>query len=82
MPDRRFEYRQLKGVPIHDHVASVELEPAEGGTRIVWNESFNTRMPGLAGFLRWFMGRCAKGLAKRAGADAAAAGFVVASHTE
>jgi len=66
VPDRRLEYRQLTGVPIKDHLASVELEPARGGTTIVWNESFRTSVPGLAMFLKWFVGRCANGLAAKA----------------
>jgi hypothetical protein len=73
--DRRLEYRQLTGVPIRDHVASIELQPssdARGGTDIVWNESFRTWQPGLAFFLRWFIRRCANGLAARATELAAA----------
>lgn len=66
VPDRRLDYRQLTGVPISDHLASVELQPARGGTDIVWNESFKSRVPGQAAFLRWFIRRCAKGLAARA----------------
>jgi hypothetical protein len=83
VPDRRLAYRQLTGVPIRDHVASVELEPANGGTNIVWNESFRTKVPGLTAFLKWFIRRCANGLAARAAANAAtqatgAAGAAVA----
>jgi hypothetical protein len=66
VPDRRLEYRQLTGVPIRDHVASVELEPVRGGTNIVWNESFRTRVPGLTTFLKWFIRRCANRLAAAA----------------
>ncbi len=66
VPDRRLADRQLTGVPIKDHVASVELEPARGGTTIVWNESFRTRWPGLPLFLKWFIRRCANGLAAKA----------------
>jgi hypothetical protein len=71
VPDRRLEYRQLTGVPITDHLASVELEPDRGGTTIVWNESFKTKLPGLTASLRWFVRRCANGLAARAAAIAA-----------
>jgi uncharacterized protein YndB with AHSA1/START domain len=35
-PPRRFSYRVLSGVPVRDHVGSVELTPHEDGTRITY----------------------------------------------
>lgn len=35
-PPRRFAYRVLSGVPVRDHVGTVELTPTEGGTRVVY----------------------------------------------
>jgi uncharacterized protein YndB with AHSA1/START domain len=35
-PPRRFAYRVLSGVPVRDHVGTVELTPANGGTHVVY----------------------------------------------
>jgi uncharacterized protein YndB with AHSA1/START domain len=35
-PPRRFAYRVLSGVPVRDHVGTVELTPAGDGTRVVY----------------------------------------------
>jgi uncharacterized protein YndB with AHSA1/START domain len=35
-PPRRFSYKLLSGLPVRDHVGTVELEPAEGGTRVAY----------------------------------------------
>ena len=65
-PDRRFAYRQLSGIPISDHQAVVELEALPDGTRISWTEQFRTHVPGVRWFLRFFVRRCADGLAEHA----------------
>jgi len=33
---RRFSYKLLSGLPVRDHVGTVELTPQDGGTRIVY----------------------------------------------
>lgn len=35
-PPRRFSYKILSGVPVRDHVGTVELSPSDGGTRVVY----------------------------------------------
>lgn len=35
-PPRRFSYTILSGLPVRDHVGTVELTPSDGGTRIVY----------------------------------------------
>ncbi|MEO7195974.1 MAG: SRPBCC family protein, partial [Pseudonocardiaceae bacterium] len=37
IPDRRFSYLHLSGLPVRDYRADVDLEPIEGGTRIRWH---------------------------------------------
>lgn len=32
----RFSYKILSGVPVRDHVGTVELSPVDGGTRVVY----------------------------------------------
>jgi hypothetical protein len=65
--DRALTYEQLSGLPIRAHRATVELTPQEGGTTITWHEAFEPVIPGtgwlLHRFLRWFVQRCADGLA-------------------
>jgi hypothetical protein len=33
---RRFAYTLLSGLPVRDHVATVDLEPADGATRLTY----------------------------------------------
>jgi uncharacterized protein YndB with AHSA1/START domain len=35
-PPTRFSYKVLSGVPVRDHVGTVELTPADGGTRVLY----------------------------------------------
>lgn len=35
-PPARFSYKLLSGLPVRDHVGTVELSPADGGTRMVY----------------------------------------------
>jgi uncharacterized protein YndB with AHSA1/START domain len=35
-PPTRFSYKLLSGLPVRDHVGTVELTPAAGGTRVVY----------------------------------------------
>ena len=75
-PGREFSYRSLSGMPITNHLASVRLAPAAGGTLITWHEQFETTIPGSAWYLtralRKFVQACADGLAARAAGQPAA----------
>jgi uncharacterized protein YndB with AHSA1/START domain len=35
-PPRRFSYKILSGLPVRDHVGTVELEPSDGGTKVTY----------------------------------------------
>ncbi len=35
-PSRRFSYKLLSGLPVRDHVGTVELTPEAGGTKVVY----------------------------------------------
>jgi uncharacterized protein YndB with AHSA1/START domain len=35
-PPSRFSYKLLSGLPVRDHVGTVELSPSQGGARIVY----------------------------------------------
>jgi hypothetical protein len=71
VPDRRLGYEHVKGLPVRDYVASVDLAPAQdGGTTIVWQASFKPKIPGTGLLLQRgieeFLGNCARGLATHA----------------
>ncbi|MGH3923521.1 MAG: SRPBCC family protein [Pseudonocardiaceae bacterium] len=67
VPDRRFSYRHLSGLPVRDYHTAVDLEPTERGTRIRWRTSFLPKVPGTGWLWRWgirrFVDQCARGLA-------------------
>jgi uncharacterized protein YndB with AHSA1/START domain len=44
----RFAYKILSGLPVRDHVGTVEMQPAEGGTEIVYAVKTTPTIP-LAG---------------------------------
>lgn len=71
VPDRRFSYRHLSGLPLRDYRGDVDLEPTEGGTRIRWRTSFLPKVPGTGWLWRWgirrFVDQSARGLAAYAG---------------
>lgn len=50
--DRRFGYVHLRGLPVRDYRADVDLEPAAGGTRIHWQATFRPKTPGTGWLLR------------------------------
>jgi hypothetical protein len=70
VPDRRFGYRHLSGVPVLDYRGDVDLEPDDHGTSIRWRTSFLPKVPGTGLFWRWGIGRfirqSARGLAAHA----------------
>jgi hypothetical protein len=69
-PGRSLRYSALSGLPIRDHRADVTLAERDGGTVIDWHEDFRAKVTGTGWlyrrFLRWFVQRCADGLARHA----------------
>jgi len=68
-PDTRFTYSLFKGMPMKEHLATVELAPRDGGTAITWTEDFVANAGRgwmLERFLTGFVQKCADGLAARA----------------
>ncbi|MGC1165213.1 MAG: SRPBCC family protein [Solirubrobacterales bacterium] len=47
-PGRRFSYKLLSGLPVRDHVGTVELTPQAGGTQVVYAVRTTPTVP-LAG---------------------------------
>jgi uncharacterized protein YndB with AHSA1/START domain len=45
----RFSYKLLSGAPVRDHVGTVELTPAEGGTRVVYAVRTTPTLPLVGG---------------------------------
>jgi uncharacterized protein YndB with AHSA1/START domain len=45
---RRFAYKILSGLPVRDHVGTVEMQPVDGGTEIVYAVKTTPTIP-LAG---------------------------------
>jgi hypothetical protein len=72
--DRRFSYQHLRGLPVRDYRADVDLEPVDGGTRIHWHATFRSKTPGTGWLLRITLGRFLReitdGLAAHAAANA------------
>jgi hypothetical protein len=50
--ERRFGYVHLRGLPVRDYRAAVDLEPADGGTKIHWQATFRPKTPGTGWLLR------------------------------
>jgi Polyketide cyclase / dehydrase and lipid transport len=55
VPQERFEYDLLSGLPVRDYHATVTLKDADGGTDIHWQSRFNSPWPGLGGLWRGAM---------------------------
>ena len=73
VPDRRFSYELVSGIPIRGYRADVDLTPAaDGGTDLHWHSSFTAKVPGTGGIIRRslgkFIGRTVQGLAAHAAA--------------
>lgn len=45
-PPQRLRYKLLSGLPFHDYIGEVSIEPEDLGTRITTEISFRTRIPG------------------------------------
>lgn len=76
VPDRRFGYRHVRGLPVRDYQASVEVTPQEGGCLIRWRASFRPAVPGTGWLMRrgigQFLDECVRGLAGYAASHGAA----------
>jgi uncharacterized protein YndB with AHSA1/START domain len=48
-PPLRFSYALLSGLPVRDHLGTVELTPSEGGTRIVYAVRTTPTLPFVGG---------------------------------
>ncbi|HEY2762783.1 MAG TPA: SRPBCC family protein [Pseudonocardiaceae bacterium] len=70
VPDRRFSYRHLSGLPVRDYRGDIDLEPDLGGTGIRWRVSFLPKVPGTGWLWRWgvkrMISQAAAGLAAHA----------------
>jgi hypothetical protein len=73
VPERRFAYRALSGLPVRDYLGEVDLEPTTAGSIIRWRASFVAKIPGTGGLLergiRRFLDQCVHGLAQYAAAS-------------
>ena len=52
VPDARFSYIHLTGLPVRDYRADVDLTPDSGGTQISWQVSFRPKYVGTGWFWR------------------------------
>ena len=68
VPNRRFSYTSLSGLPVRDYIAQVDVEPTPTGTSIRWQASFRPVIPGTGRMLQRgiqrFLTECAAGLAR------------------
>jgi uncharacterized protein YndB with AHSA1/START domain len=48
-PPTRFSYKLLSGLPVRDHVGTVELTPGEAGTRVVYAVRTTPTLPLVGG---------------------------------
>jgi uncharacterized protein YndB with AHSA1/START domain len=46
---RRFSYTVLSGLPFRDHIGTVELEPADGGTKVTYAIRTTPTLPVVGG---------------------------------
>jgi uncharacterized protein YndB with AHSA1/START domain len=75
---RRFAYRMLSGAPVRDHVGTVELSEAPGGTRMVYRVETTPTVPvggaAVVAVTKRAVGQLVKGIVReserRAGAAA------------
>jgi Polyketide cyclase / dehydrase and lipid transport len=70
VPDRRFSYALLSGLPLRGYRADVDLEPAAPGTLIHWHSSFEAKVPGTGWFYRRVLGSFIRRIADGLAADA------------
>ena len=74
VPNRRFAYRALSGLPVRDYFAQVDIEPTPTGASIRWHASFRPSFPCTGRVLqrgiRGFLDECLNGLARYAATPA------------
>ncbi|MBV9932765.1 MAG: SRPBCC family protein [Actinobacteria bacterium] len=70
-PGTRFSYTLVKGLPLADYRADVDLEPAEGGTAIRWHSTFRPGRPGTGWIYRLALGRFIRATVRGLAAHAA-----------
>ncbi|HEU4598665.1 MAG TPA: SRPBCC family protein [Solirubrobacterales bacterium] len=51
----RFAYKVLSGLPVRDHVGTVELEPSDGGTKVTYAVKTTPTVPLAGGVVVAFM---------------------------
>lgn len=71
VPNERFVYRSLSGVPVRDYIGEITLTPTpDGGTTIRWQSSFFPKTAGMGWLLQRgltkFLRECVQGLATAA----------------
>jgi uncharacterized protein YndB with AHSA1/START domain len=71
VPDKRFSYALLEGLPLQGYRADIDLTPADGGTDVRWHTTFKAKIPGTGWIYRRALHKltqqCVAGLADHAG---------------
>jgi len=57
VPDARFGYALLSGLPLRDYRATVDLTPTSNGTLITWRSTFAANIPGTGWMFKVGLGR-------------------------
>lgn len=69
-PGRRFSYTLLSGLPVRDHVGTVELTPSGAGTKVVYAVRTTPTVPlvgaGVVAAVKFGVGQLLGGIAKKA----------------
>ena len=71
VPDQRYSYELVSGLPLEGYHADVDLTPTpDGGTSIRWHSTFRPKTPGTGWFCKLVLGafiaQTAKALARHA----------------
>ena len=70
VPDKRFSYSLLHGMPLRGYRADIDLTPTAEGLEIRWHSTFEPQRPGTGWIYRKALGRfirqCVEGLATHA----------------
>jgi hypothetical protein len=65
VPEERFEYDLLSGLPVKGYHGVVQLTDADGGTDIHWSSSFKSPWPFLGGLWRGAMLKVIRDVSER-----------------
>jgi hypothetical protein len=52
----RFVYRVTSGIGLRQHRGQMRLEPVGDGTRLIWEVTYRTYIPGLGLLMNWLVG--------------------------